>query len=108
MDTKYSASAIHPVSYGTIDGRQIKGEKSQTFASLIGDIDGELERLFKLSQHLSEIGGRMFGTRPTECANDSPETPPVSLLDSLSRRHNTLRRLLNDCEESAQRIAGVL
>jgi len=86
----------------------VKLTKEPTFGSLLSEIDGELERLCKLSQHLTDIGIKLFGNQPSECSNETPPPAEVSLLDSLSRRCTKLGKLLNECEYSARRIAEVL
>lgn len=78
-----------------------------TLTSLLGDIDGQLDRLGKVASALLLVSDRVHGSepRPTEGQADS-SAPGASagLIQDLARRHKRLEGLLSVCENHLARI----
>lgn len=87
-------------------GNTLQAAKRDSIQEIANDANLTINRLAKLSEMLALIGNRIEGQRP-EPANGAgkPESPPVSILMDLRRKHGAIADLLDQCEQGAHRIA---
>lgn len=89
-------------------GSQTSTIAKDNLVKAIEDFSPQIERLQRVLGELRMVCDAIEGVHPSEVAENSPESPPHSLLDNAHRKCRNLSTLIGLCEEATMRLRNVV
>ena len=90
-------------------GQSTQPVAKDTIASMVNDMDRDIDRLEKLFGEMDVLGDALQGTRPRPAEPEgSAVPPPASLADTLRRKRQRLSNVIGRCEDAVMRVRNTL